>query len=70
MFNTQDRARIYIYRGMCDLLGGGVGGVWDVLGFGGLGGRGACSKCTLRRQEGMISQRCSSPQHLAMMPRC
>lgn len=70
VFNTQDRARIYIYRGMCDLLGGGVGGVWDVLGFWGLGGRGACSKCTLRRQEGMISQRCSSPQHLAMMPRC
>ena len=53
---------------MCGLLGGGGG--LDVLGFWGLGGRGACSKCTLRRQEGMISQRCSSPQHLAMMPRC
>ena len=31
--------------------------------FWGFGGRGACSKCTLRHWEGMCSQRCSSPQH-------
>lgn len=34
------------------------------------GGRGACSKCTLGHREGMISQRCSSPQHSAIMPWC
>ena len=63
VFNTKDRARIYI--GVCVICWVGVG-VWMFWGF---WGRGACSKCTLRRQEGMISQRCSSPQHLAMMPR-
>ena len=65
VFNTQDRARIYI-EGYVWFVGWG----WGLGCFGVLGGRGACSKCTLRRQEGMISQRCSSPQHLAMMPRC
>ena len=58
----------YIYIGVCVICWVGV---WVGFGmFWGFGGRGACSKCTLRRQEGMISQRCSSPQHLAMMPRC
>ena len=52
MFNTQDRARIYIYRGMCDLLGGGGGGVWDVLGFWGFGGRGGLLKMHTQASRG------------------
>ena len=41
----------------------GVGGVLGGWYFRGVGDGGTCSKCTLRHWEGMISQRCSSPQH-------
>ena len=66
---------IYLYMYVCKYVsvwvwvyGWFVGG-WFVGCWWGRRG-GACSKCILRHREGMISQRCSSPQHLAVMPRC